>query len=175
MKETEVKILEINRKKIEKTLTALGTVKVFDGELLTLFFDFQDGRIRKERNVLRLRKEPARVELTYKTVRFEETAKVAEEVSVEVSDIDTMTQILQEIGLMVTQEMQKHRTSFKIGDTRFDIDKYEGVFGAIPEFLEIEGSPEEIKKYTEILGFQEKDCLTWSTDELVRHYYRKQK
>ncbi|MCW4025009.1 MAG: class IV adenylate cyclase [Candidatus Bathyarchaeota archaeon] len=174
MKETEVKILEVNREKIEKTLAALGAIKVFDGELLTLFFDFQDGRIRKKRNVLRLRKEPEKVELTFKKARFEEKAKVAQEVSVNVSDADAITEILQEIGLEVTGEMQKHRTSYKFEGARFDIDKYGGVYGFIPEFMEIEGSLKEIRKYAEMLGFQEKDCFTWSTDELIRHYYEKQ-
>ncbi len=64
MQEIEVKILEIDRKKIEKTLTDLGAEKIFDGGIQTIFFDFEDGRIVKAKDVLRLRKEEDKVELT---------------------------------------------------------------------------------------------------------------
>jgi adenylate cyclase, class 2 len=173
MKEIEVKILEINKQQIEEKLRILGATKIFDGELLTLFFDFQDGRIRKEKNVLRLRKEQGKIELTYKKVQVQKEAKVAEEFSVEVSNIETMTEILRNLGLVVNQKMLKNRTSYKLGEVRFDIDKYKEVYEFIPEFLEIEGSSVDIKKYAAILGFQEKDCLTWSTDELVKYYNKK--
>lgn len=43
MEEIEVKILEVNRTKIERTLAGLGAKKVFDGNLETLFFDFKEG------------------------------------------------------------------------------------------------------------------------------------
>ena len=56
MKETEVKILEVNRAKIEKTLANLGAKKVFDGDIETMFFDFKEKTIIKQKNVLRLRK-----------------------------------------------------------------------------------------------------------------------
>ena len=36
MKEIEAKILEIDRKKIEETLSTLGAKKIFDGEIETI-------------------------------------------------------------------------------------------------------------------------------------------
>ena len=173
MKEVEVKILEINRPKIEKTLIDLNAQKVFDGELLTLFFDFKDRTIRGRQNVLRLRKDPKKIELTFKHIHFEQSAKVAEEYTVEVSNLDLMVKILQQLGLSVTQKMKKHRVSYRIGDIRFDIDCYGGDFGFIPEFLEIEGEVDQIHKYADLLKFQEKDCLAWSTDDLLRYYSKK--
>lgn len=175
MQEIEVKILEIDRQKVVKTLTGLGAEKVFDGEVLTLFFDFQDGQIHKRKDVLRLRKEQDNVELTYKKIQAGGTVKVAEESSVQVSDLETTLKILQNLGLSVTQKMQKHRISFKLGSVRFDIDRYSDEYAFIPEFLEIEGPLDCIRKYAEILGFREKDCLPWSTDELIRHYSAKEK
>lgn len=170
MRETEVKIIEINRHKIEQTLTALKAVKIFDAEITTIFLDFIDNRIQKGKNVLRLRKQPDKVELTYKKVETEQTVKIAEEYTVEVSSLDSIINIMQKIGLIITQKMQKHRVSYKIDNVRFDIDRYTGDYGFIPELLEIEGTPMEIKKYAELLGFQTKDCLAWSTDDLIRHY-----
>ena len=174
MEETEVKILEIDSQKVVKTLkTDLNAAEVFDGEVQTLFLDTKDGQIHKKGDVLRLRKEQDRVELTYKKIRPDKTVKTADETSVQVSGLETALTILQALGFTVTQNMQKHRTSYTLGGVRFDIDRYSGEYGFIPEFLEIEGSVEEIMKYAEKLGFQEKDCLPWSTDELIKHYAAK--
>ena len=171
MQETEVKILEINRKKIEQTLTGLGAKKVFDGDIQTLFFDFQDGRIIKAKDVLRLRKEQDKTEVTYKKVHATQTAKKAQEYTVEVSNLEVMKRILENLGLTVTESMQKHRVSHTLDHVRFDIDRYSGSYDYIPEFMEIEAqSIGLIYKYAELLGFKAKDCLPWSTNELIQHY-----
>ena len=106
---------------------------------------------------------------------FEQAFKRAEELSVEVSDLETMKEILQYLGFQSTQRMEKHRISYKIDDTRFDIDCYFGDYGFIPPFVEVEGKEESIRKYASLLGFQEKDCLPWSTDDLIKHYSKEKK
>ena len=50
MKETEVKILEINRNIIEQTLTAQKAQKIFDADITTIFLDFNDKRIQRKKN-----------------------------------------------------------------------------------------------------------------------------
>lgn len=175
MEEIEVKILDINRQAIEQTLLSLGAEKIFDGDITTVFFDFKDCSIRNTKNVLRLRKDQSKTELTFKHVKFEQAAKKAEEYSVQVSDLETTEKILENLGLSVTQKMEKHRISYKLDDARFDIDQYLGMYGFIPEFLEIEGRVEAIHKYAALLGFQTKDCLPWSTDDLIGFYSRKGK
>jgi len=174
MKEIEVKILEINRKTIEQALTGLGAKKILDGDIQTTFFDFKDGRIIKAKDVLRIRKEPDRVELTYKKVHVAKTAKTAEEYSVEISNLETMRKILENLGLSVKEDIEKHRISYALGNVRFDLDCYAGNYGYIPEFMEIEAENIElIHKYAALLGFKAEDCLPWSTEELIRHYSSK--
>jgi adenylate cyclase, class 2 len=174
MKEIEAKILEINRKKVEETLTGKGAKKIFDGDIQTFFFDFKDGAIVKAKNVLRLRKEENKTELTFKKVHVTQSAKVAEEYSVEVSNFETMKTILENLGLSTTENMQKHRISYRLDNARFDIDCYLGNYGYIPEFLEIEAENSGLlHKYASLLGFKAKDCLLWSTDELIQYYSSK--
>jgi predicted adenylyl cyclase CyaB len=176
MKEVEVKILEVTRKNIEETLAGLGAKKVFDGDIKTLFFDFEDGKIIKAKDVLRLRKEEDKIELTYKKVRVDKTAKNAEEYSVEVSDLEMAEKILQNLGLGIIDDMLKHRISYKLDAARFDMDHYLGKYDFIPEFLEIEAeNVEAIHHYAGLLGFKPKDCLPWSTKELIEHYSKKRK
>jgi predicted adenylyl cyclase CyaB len=171
MKEVEAKILEVNRKKIEENLTRLGAKKIFEGDMQTLFFDFKEGTITKAKKVLRLRKEQNKTELTYKKVHATQTAKVAEEYSVEVSNFETIKEILEDLGLFVTENTQKHRVSYTLDQARFDIDCYYGNYGYIPEFLEIEAENIDlINKYAGLLGFKANDCLPWTTNELIIHY-----
>ena len=176
MKEIEVKILEVNRKNIEETLARLGAKKVFDEDIQTLFFDFKDGKIIKAKDVLRLRKEKDKIELTYKKVRADKAAKNAEEYSVEVSHLEMTVKIFQNLGLGIIDDLFKHRVSYKLDTARFDMDLYLGKYDFIPEFLEIEAeNVEAIYKYADLLGYKPKDCLPWSTKELIDHYSKKRK
>jgi predicted adenylyl cyclase CyaB len=171
MKEVEVKILEVNRRNIEVALIGLGAKKIFDGDIQTLFLDFEDCRIAKEKNLLRLRKDEDKAELTFKKVHVTESVKVAEEYSVEVSSLETTLRILENLGLLVTESMRKRRVSYVLDDARFDFDLYLGGYAYIPEFMEIEAKNEElVHKYAELLGFNAKDCLPWSTNDLIRYY-----
>lgn len=175
MEEIEVKILEVNRAKVEKILANLGAKKVFDGDIETLFFDFKKkGTIIKQKNVLRLRKEQDKIELTYKKVHFTSKAKTAKEYSVSVSSLETMEKILVNLGLSVIECMQKRRVSYKLDDVHFDFDRYSGKYRFIPEFLEIEAENADlVYKYAALLEFKENDCLPWSTTELIRYYSSK--
>jgi adenylate cyclase, class 2 len=176
MKEIEAKILEIDRQKTEEILANLGANKIFEGEIETFFFDFKDGSIIKAKNVLRLRKEQNQIELTFKKVQITKTAKVAEEYSVEISNLETMKTILESLGLSVIEKMQKHRISYKLEQARFDIDRYLGDYSYIPEFLEIEAeNPNSLHKYAAFLGFKAEDCLPWSTNELINYYVKRKK
>jgi predicted adenylyl cyclase CyaB len=176
MKEIEVKILEIKRKNVEETLVRLGAKKVFDGDIRTLFFDFEDGKIIKAKDVLRLRKEEDKIELTYKKVRVDKAAKNAEEYSVEVSDLEMTEKILQNLGLGIIDDMLKHRVSYKLDTARYDMDRYLGKYDFIPEFLEIEAeNVKAIHHYAGLLGYEPKDCLPWSTKELIEYYSKKRK
>jgi len=171
MKELEVKILEVNRERIEEILAHLGAKRVFDGEIETLFFIFKDINMAKAEDVLRLRKEKEKTELTYKRVLSNQKVKVAEEYTVEVSDLEGTKKILECLGLSEVERMRKYRISYSLDRLHFDIDKYTGDYGYIPEFLEIEAeSIDLIHKYAEILGFNAKDCLPWSTKDLIYYY-----
>ena len=103
-------------------------------------------------------------------------AKNAEEYSVEVSDLEITEKILQNLGLGIIDDMLKHRVSYKLDTSRFDMDRYLGKYDFIPELLEIEAeNVEAIYKYANLLGYKPKDCLPWSTKELIEHYSKKRK
>jgi adenylate cyclase, class 2 len=176
MKETEVKILNVDRSKIVKTLLSMNAEKIFDDEICTIFFDFRDAGILNKKNLLRLRQAGSKSTLTYKKMLITESVKEAEEYEVEISNLQTMKEILELLGLKETKSLVKHRSSYKIQNTRFDIDSYEGELDYIPTFLEIESDiPDSIYRYAQLLGFSPTDCLPWSTEQVISHYLKDKK
>jgi adenylate cyclase class 2 len=171
MREVEVKILNVNRSKVEESLLQLGAEKVFDDSVEAFFFDFKDNLLADIKSLLRLRREGSLSVLTFKKVTSTQGAKVAEETSVEVSNLDMMQKILQSIGLTVKESNKKHRVSYRIGNVHFDLDCYMGKYSYIPEFMEIEAENlQTIHKYAILLGFKPTDCLPWSTADLINYY-----
>jgi predicted adenylyl cyclase CyaB len=174
MKEIEVKVLNVNKQKIEEILAQLGAKQTFDDEITTYFFDFENGSIANAKNLLRLRKEGKHSVLTFKKILSKQSAKVAEEYEVEVSNLPKMQRILELLGLSVTESIQKHRSSYELNDLRFDIDTLTREYAYIPTYLEIEAKNIKlIKKYAKILGYRAEECLPWTTNDLINFYAKK--
>ena len=172
MREVEVKLIEIDRGKVEAKLKALGASKTFEGEIETAFFDFPDNAVSKANNLLRLRKKGDKSELTFKRFVANNSAKVREEYEVLVSDFDTTQLILESIGLVGFQRMKKHRTSYALTDgVRADIDSYEGDLSHIPTLMEIEADDvSTLRSHIKLLGFNPEDAKSWTTFDLINHY-----
>ena len=167
MKEIEVKILEINVEKTEKKLKEMGAEKVFDGKLINIYFDFPDKRLEKEGKVLRLRKKDDKVILTFKKLITQKEAKIMDEYEVEVKDFGLIKEIFEGIELLPIYEFIKHRKTYELNQTHFEIDKYP----EIPPFLEIE-APDLQKVYEMIpnLGFSKEDVNSYSIKDVLEYY-----
>jgi predicted adenylyl cyclase CyaB len=125
---------------------------------------------------LRLRRENKKIVLTYKKVTGQREAKTAEEYSAVVSDLAIMQKILESLGLVLIENMRKHRTSYELEGTHFDIDRYLDKYSRIPEFLEIEAdSIDIVHNYAKALGFKAEECLPWSTAQVIEYYFEGKK
>jgi len=171
MKEIEVKILEIDRSRLEGKLISLGARKVFDDEIHALYYDFPDNAIRSKGCTLRLRREGTKSVFTLKK-DFESTeAKIREEQEIEVSDFTGMKHLLETLGMNAWLDIKKHRTSYELRGVRFELDAYHDAYGYIPQFLEIEGRDiETIYAYAELLGFSKNDCKPWDILQVAAYY-----
>jgi len=167
LKEIEVKILEIDVKKTGKKLKEMGAEKIFSGELVNTYFDFPDKRLEKEGKILRLRKKRNKVILTYKKMINQEKAKVMDEYELEVQDFELLKAIFKELNLNPIYEFKKHRTSYELNKTHFEIDKYP----AIPAFLEIEApNLKTINEMVSELGFSTEQTNSYSIKEVLEYY-----
>lgn len=167
MKEIEIKILEVDSKKIIKQLKAFGAKLTYDGGLEVIFYDFEDNKLRAEDKRLRLRQFDNHVELTFKHKLSSEKALIAEEHQVIVDNFKIAQEILSGLNLKKTREYKKHRTSYTLGKVFFDIDK----IGDCPAYLEIEApSVKEVYKWVKKLGFNKKDVSIMSGREVAEYY-----
>lgn len=167
LKEIEVKILEINVEEVEKKLKEMGAEKVFEDKVVSVYFDFSDKLLEKEGKILRLRQKGDKVILTYKELISQEEAKIMDEYELIVSDFETIKRIFEGLGLFPLYEFNKHRTTYKLNNTNFEIDKYPD----IPAFLEIEApNLETINKYISEFGFSREEAKSYSVKEVLNHY-----
>ncbi len=105
-------------------------------------FDTTDERLYRELSLLRLRQDTA-VTLTYKGTPKnlpKSEAKVREELEVEVSDFDTLSQIFQRLGFAPLQVYEKYRETFQWQNVEIVLD--EMPYG---NFIELEGDEAGIK------------------------------
>jgi len=172
MKEIEIKIIEIDRKKVENKLATIGAAKTFDSDVETWFFDFRNDTISRAKDLLRLRRVGDKADLTFKKFVQSQSAKVRSEYEVTISDFETMRLILESLGLTSTWRMKKHRTSYTLkSGVEVDIDRYAGEYSYIPELLEIEGNDvETLYSHAKLLGFQPEECRSWTTFDLIDYY-----
>ena len=170
MKEIEVKILEIDVGEIEKKLKKLGAEKVFEGEVVSIYFDFSDKLLEKEGKILRLRQKGDKVILTYKELISQDEAKIMDEYELEVDNFESMKRIFEGIGLLPLYEFNKHRTTYKLNNTNFEIDKYP----EIPAFLEIEAPDLDIiNEIVSKLGFSKEKVNSYSIKDVLKYYDKK--
>ena len=106
-------------------------------------FDTADETLRQKLAILRLRQDTA-VRLTYKGMPQHATqseARVREELELEVSNLETMTLILERLGYFPVQVYEKYRETFVWGNVEIVLD--EMPFG---NFVELEGAEAAIKE-----------------------------
>ena len=167
MKEIEVKILEINVEEVERKLKKMGAEKVFEGEVISIYFDFSDKSLEKEGKILRLRQKGNKVILTYKELISQDEAKIMDEYELEVDDFSSMKKIFEGIGLSPLYEFKKKRITYELNQIHFEIDEYPGV----PAFLEVE-APDlcTIDEIVSELGFSKEKVNSYSIKDVLEYY-----
>jgi len=170
MREVELKFLGVNVPDLTARIGELGAHKKFEGEVEAWFFDFDDGRLKKEKKTLRLRRLGDIGQLTLKEEISRSDEKEMEEDEVIVPDYGGLRQVLVRMGLKEYKSTIKYRVSYALkmpDEVHFDFDTYEG----IPTFLEIEAQKKGIvRSYASKLGLPADSGKTWSVKELFEHY-----
>lgn len=160
--EIEATFLEIDKAELRAKLEAIGAQLVRPEILMRrVVFDVS------KHAFARVRDEGDRIMLTYKN-HHDNTLTGTEEINVEVSDYDATIAILKACGLHAKSDEDSYREFWKLNDVEIDIDTWPW----IPSYVEIEGpSPEKVQAVATKLGFDMKDAIIGSVDEVYKLYY----
>lgn len=166
MEEIEVKIIEIDPVEIIRKLQKLGAIKVFDGEMNSIYFD-HNGEFKKSKKTLRLRQKGDACILTFKRKKEDTEARVNEELETQVQDFETARKIFKSLGFQEVSVGMRRRISYKIKKSLVEIDFYPN----IPSSLEVESpDKEELKQIVQLLGYSMEQTKKWSGKKLMEYY-----
>lgn len=179
MLEIEQKILEVNVTALVLKIKKLKPrpKKIFEGLVKVKYFDFPDGRIRRKKDLLRMRVflpsgKPSFTELVYKTYRgVKKGCKYFDELEFVIpgqEEEKKLRELFRQLGLTQTLYYEKRRILYSQGKIKFEIDEHP----KIPPFLEIEApSPAHIKKYVKLLSLEGHEQTAESIGELLKRKY----
>lgn len=165
-KEIETRFLEIDKKKLVKKLLSLGALNEGEEKLEEIIFHAADMSWVGKRKFVRLRKTKDKIKLTYKENTGQKIDS-AQEIELEVSDLNKCSEFFQKIGLTAMRELEKNRHTFKLDDITIDIDTWP----KIPAYAEIEGpSVKAIQKICDKLDLDWNNRFDGDAREVFRHY-----
>ncbi len=115
-----------------------------------LRFDYPDGSLSANKQVLRLRRDTDII-ITYKgPAQINQPVSVREEIEIQVDDHERAKHLLEALGYVVYMEYEKYRTTYTYNDVIIVVDEL-----PIGDFIEIEGpNASAIHSMAELLGLQ---------------------
>ena len=162
--EYEVRVLEIDKDKIQLKLKELNAVLIEDVFQKRYVYDFKPVIPTKW---IRLRTNGSKTTLTIKNV---ESSNIdgTKEVEVEVSDFDTTNEILAELGYTPRGIQENKRIKYDLNGVEVDIDTWP----KIPTYLEIEGiSEEEVYNTLQLLGIPKEEATSLDVQSIYEKIY----
>ncbi len=169
-KETEFKFPVQSFTRIKKLLKKLKAKRLGKEFEYNELFDFSDKRLRKKKQVIRLRKAGKNF-LTFKgkTIHHN-TLRVREERELEIEDFYIMKFVLEKLGLKKWFAYEKYRETFYLNGAEIVLDELP--FG---KFIEIEGSKSMVLKIAKSLEMDLKTALKNNYLELWQQICLKEK
>ena len=162
--EYEVRVLEIDVKKMQKKLKELNAELVEDVFQRRYLYDFKPVNPDKW---IRLRTNGNTTTLTIKDVQ---SSKIdgTKEMEIVVDDFDTTNEILNELGYKPRGIQENKRIKYNLNGVEVDIDTWP----RIPTYLEVEGkNEEEVYKTLELLGIPKEKATALNTQTIYEEIY----
>lgn len=175
MNEIEVKVLNIDKDEIERKLINLGAKLVKDEDQVNMRFDTIDNYLKKNCNgYLRIRKTKNYINgkstntLTLKKNISRNNCRINEEIETEISNVEEMIKILNELNYIMKAPADKHRRSYIYDDILFEIDEWDKKVYAKP-YLEIEVKHEEkLEQAIKLLDIDRRNITVKPIEELIK-------
>lgn len=163
-REVEVKVLNVDQKKLRKNLKKMGAKRVFSP---TLFQEIYWESPAEERvySSFRLRSEGKKSFLTLKLKKEDREFEIRDEFEVEVADFQMIAKILQLAGLKIFRRREKLREEYLVGNIKVEIDEYPRMM----PYMEIEATSKlAVRNFLEELGFPLRYSTKRTATEIIR-------
>ena len=171
-KEIETKFFVDDLGTVRKKLKKLGAK--FEGVYYEhdFMFDNKRGDLKRNREVLRIRKSNDISFLTFKTkVKSQEGFKIADEHQIEISNALALKKIFEHLGFAAVFKYKKPRREYwKYLDSHVTLDSFP--FG---KFVEVEGMEKRIRQIAAKLGFDFDRSSAKSYRRLIEEYRKYKK
>jgi adenylate cyclase class 2 len=172
MKEIEVKVLKIDKEKVEKKILSIGGELIKDEYQHNYTFDTEDRYLKHKYNgYLRIRKTLSKnkeenIELTLKRNIPDDDIRKNIENNLKIDNLEEGVKILEALGYKLMHTGKKHRKSFKYKEILFEIDTWDKE--TYPHtYMEIEISrKEDLDEAVKLLGLEEENITKKSLEEL---------
>lgn len=171
MIEVEVKAVVRDRAvRIEK-LVAAGAEQLFAGRMRDLRYDTPERALAAVDHVLRVRvyesegEETAHLDWKGPT-RIESGLKEREEFTTAVADLAGLTAILAALGYVVTREIEREVTMYRVGGATVRFERYP----RMDDLVEVEGPSREIERAIETLGMDRAGFTADRLPDFARRY-----
>ena len=166
--ELEAKFLNIDVEAMRKKLADVGAKLIHPEQLMRRKnFDYPDKRLEKIGGWIRVRDEADKVTLAYKQL-FDRTLEGTKEISLVVSDFDTICNLLSAIGLDNKSYQETKRERWDLNSVEVTIDTWPW----IPTFVELEAATEEkLKDTAKALDLDWTRTLHGSVEIAYQNYY----
>lgn len=165
--EFEVKFYPVKREKLVEKIKNIWWICKKENTLMrrTIFYHPTN-----KDAYLRVRDEWWKITSTYKEISMGNLdINSVKEIEIEVSNYDSMINILKNIWVKQKSVQETQREVWTIND---EIEIMIDLWPWLERFVEIEWESEEIvKKYSEILGFNWNEAIFWATDQIWKKVY----
>ena len=171
MLEVEVKALVDDVDARAQRLIKAGAEEMFSGRMRDLRYDTIDRRLAAVDHVLRVRVyESAAGEeahLDWKgATQIDAGLKTREELTTRASDLAGLTAILEALGYVVTREIERDVSMYRLGDATVRFERYP----RMDDLVEVEGSPAAIERAIETLGLDRAAFTAERLPDFARRY-----
>lgn len=164
--EYEVRILDIDVKKIKAKLASVGAKKIVERNMRRYIYDLSKSSGGDCNKWIRLRNDGKKSSLTIKEIKHS-GIDGTEELEIEVGDFDKTCHILKHMGFNPDTYQENRRISYKLGSAGLEIDSWP----KIPPFLEIEApSIKDIAEIVAKLGLKMSDTTTMPILKVYNEY-----
>lgn len=174
MNEMEARIINIDVDNIRLRLSELNSEKVKMENQINEIYDFEDGRLLKNKGYARIRivedllTGSTKYYMTTKKLLSQDKFKVMSEHEIEISNFKEGENILKDLGLTLIQSVKKYRESYIFKNSLIEIDINEKSFCPFP-YIEIETKTEEaLEEVVTLLGYDMSDVTSETIYEILK-------